>query len=201
MTWTSEQIMQTIGKHMLNECITNARLIELTGLKSQQVESSTSLLKQHGFIKMVEPGCYQITYEGIMALETNLNMRSGPKKPRKNVRIFKNSLRTRVWRAIRIRQNFSIPELIGLVAKGDEKDIESNIGKYLHALELAGYLIRMKKRLPGTAITSNGFSRWRLDQLKNTGPEAPVWRQRKGILFDPNTEEETSLPIRSKEAY
>lgn len=199
MTWTSEQIMQTIGKHMLNECITNERLAELTGLKHSQVEHATSKLRQHGFIKVVDQGCYRITQAGISALESETKIRSGPKGTQKNVRIFKNSLRTRVWRAIRIRQSFSIPELAGLVSDGGEKDVTSNINKYLRALESAGYLIKMQKRLRGTAPTSNGFIRWRLDQLKNTGPQAPIWRATRGTVFDPNTEEEiTLLPIREE---
>ncbi len=193
MTWTSEQIMQTIGKHMLNECITNARLAELTSLQPKQIENSTGLLKQHGFIEVVEPGCYCITKAGITALESNVSMRSGPKNPHKNARILKDTLRTRVWRAIRIRQNFSIPELVGLVANGSEKDAESNIGKYLRVLESAGYLIRMRKRLRGTAMTSNGFARWRLDLEKDTGPQAPVWRRGKDTVFDPNNGDEITL--------
>lgn len=201
MTWTSEQIMQTIGKHMLNECITNARLIELTGLKAQQVESSTFLLKQHGFIKTVDQGCYRITQAGITALESETSLRSGPKGQQDRARIFKNTLRSRVWNAIRIRKTFSIPELEGLVSKGDEKAVTSNIGKYLRALETVGYLIRMGKRQRGTSITSNGFARWRLDPLKDTGPNAPVWRQGKSTVFDPNTGDEMSLtPIKVEEA-
>lgn len=201
MTWTSETVMETIGKHMLNECVTNARLVELTGLKPKQVENSTGLLKQHGFIKTIDPGCYRITQAGIIALESDTNLRSGPKGKRPRAPIFRNSLRARVWNAIRIRKTFSIPELEPLVSKGNEKAVASNIRKYLKALENAGYLIKMSKRQLGTAITSNGFARWRLDPLKDTGPTAPVWRQGKDTVFDPNTRNEISLtPIKSGEA-
>lgn len=193
MTWTSETIMQTISKHMLNECITNARLVELTGLKPKQVESSTGLLQQNGFIKVVDKGCFRITQAGITALDQKTSLRSGPKGQLQNPRIFKDSLRVRVWRAIRIRSSFSIPELLPIVTNGSEKDAESNIYKYLRALESAGYLIRMGKRQRGTALTSNGFARWRLDLEKNTGPQAPVWRMSRGTVFDPNTGEEVTL--------
>lgn len=198
MTWTSEQIMQTINKHMLNECITNARLVELTGLKPEQVGNSTSKLQQNGFIKVVDKGCFRITQAGITALEQKTNLRSGP-KGETSVKIHKDSLRVRVWRAIRIpsRHSFSIPDLLPLVTKGGEKDAQSNIYKYVKALECAGYLIRMGKRMRGTAMTSNGFARWRLDLEKNTGPQAPVWRMGKGSVFDPNTGEEIILlPLR-----
>ncbi len=191
--WTSEKIMQTISQRMLNECITNARLVELTGLEPGQVESSTSLLKRHGWIRTVMPGCYRITREGIKAMETQASLRSGPKKPLRTTRIVRNTVRERVWRAIYIRKNVSIPDLVSLAAKGDEKDIESNIGKYLRALENAGYLIRMKRRQRGNAITSNGFARWMLDPEKYTGPLAPIWRIGKATIYDPNTGEEIKL--------
>ncbi|MCE7915384.1 MAG: hypothetical protein DYH15_12090 [Nitrosomonas sp. PRO4] len=200
MTWTSETIMQTIGKHMLNECITNARLVELTGLKPEQVQSSTALLRSHGYIKVVDQGCYRVTQAGIKAFESDTNLRSGPKGPIRGVHIVKDTLRVRVWRAIRIRQSVSIPELAGIVKNGTERNPEINIRKYLVALEGAGYLIRMKKRMPGTSPTSNGFARWRLDLEKNTGPEAPVWRQHKGTIFDPNTGEEIVVkPMRAED--
>lgn len=192
MTWTSETIMQTIQTHMLNECITNEKLVKMTGLKARQVEDATQKLHKNGFIKRVEPGCYRITQAGIIALDAQQSLRSGP-KGETSVKIHKNSLRIRIWRAIRIRKSFSIPELEGIVATGEEKDIVSNIGKYLRALESAGYLIRMNKRLRSSSLTSNGYLRWRLDPLKDTGPQAPVWRQSKGTLLDPNTGEEITL--------
>jgi len=199
MTWTSETVMQTISKHMLNECITNARLVELTGLKPDQVGSSTSKLQQNGFIKVVDKGCYRITQAGITALDQKTNLRSGPKGETR-VKIHKDSLRVRVWRAIRIRNSFSIPDLLPIVTKGGEKDAQSNIYKYVKALEDAGYLIRMGKRARGTWMTSNGFVRWRLDLEKDTGPQAPVWRMGKGSLFDPNTGEEILLlPLKSED--
>lgn len=199
MTWTSEQIMQTISKHMLNECITNARLVELTGLDAKQVGNSTSKLQHNGFIKVVDKGCFRITQAGITALDQKTNLRSGP-KGETSVKIHKDSLRVRVWRAIRIRSSFSVPDLLPIVTKGGEKDAQSNIYKYVKALEEAGYLIRMSKRMRGTAMTSNGFARWRLDLEKNTGPQAPVWRMSKGSLFDPNTGEEIILmPVKSED--
>lgn len=198
MTWTSETIMRTIQTHMLNDCISNEKLVKMTGLKPKQVEDATQNLHKNGFIKRVEPGCYRITQAGIIALESQEKMRSGPKGGTA-VKIHKNSLRIRIWRAIRIRKSFSIPELEGIVSTGAEKDVVSNIGKYLRALESAGYLIRMTKRLRSSSPTSNGYLRWRLDPLKDTGPQAPIWRQSKGTLFDPNTGEEITLPVKKDE--
>jgi len=198
MTWVLEQLLKTIGKHMLNECVTYQRLAELSALERNQVEYAAQKLQKNGPVKMVQPGCLRITKEGIIALESGKKLRSGPKGPQQRTRIFKDSLRTRVWRAIRIRPSFTIQDLIGLVTTGDEKDATSNIGKYLRALESAGYLIKMQKRLPGTALTSNGFARWRLDPEIDTGTEAPVWRMSKGTIYDPNNGKEiTLLPVKS----
>ena len=80
-----------------------------------------------------------------------------------------------------------------LVAQGGERDISSNIGKYLRGLERAGYLVRMPKREAGTALTSNGFARWWLPDDKDTGPRAPVLSVRKGTVYDPNTEGKVEL--------
>lgn len=195
MTWTSEQIMQVISQHMLNECITDARLAELTGLEDRQIENSTLRLRRHGLIKVVEPGCYRITSEGIAAIESAMSLRSGPKNPLRITRIVRNTVRERVWRAMQIRKSFTLPELIGLAATGDEKDIESNIGKYVRALEQAGYLIRLQKRMRGSAITSNGFIRWRLDLERDTGPLAPIYRMGKQTVYDPNNGEEIRLTV------
>lgn len=198
MTWTSQTIMQTIKKHMLNECITNARLVEMTGLQPNQVERATQNLHSHGFIKRVDAGCYRITQGGILALESNKNMRSGPKGGGQLPKQHTDSLRVRVWRAIRIRKNFCIDDLLPLVMKGGEKDPVSNMRKYIHALECAGYLIRLPKKKQGNALTSNGFVRWRLDLEKDTGPQAPIWRQQLGTVFDPNTGKDYELlPVKS----
>lgn len=193
MTWTSETIMRTIQRHMLNECITNAKLVQMTGMTEKQVESATQNLHKNGFIKRIEPGCYRMTQAGITALDANQNLRSGPKCSGQAPKQHKDSVRVRVWRAIRIRNNFAIEDLIPLVTKGEEKDPTSNIRKYITVLECAGYLIRLPKRKQGTSLTSNGYLRWRLDLECNTGPQAPIWRQQLGTLFDPNTGKEIPL--------
>ncbi|KIO49623.1 hypothetical protein [Nitrosospira sp. NpAV] len=195
MAWISEQLLTAIGKHALNECITDARLLALTGLNDKQVENSALKLRKHELIELTGPGCYRLTDAGREALAAGkANLRSGPKGgSRTNTRICKDTLRIRVWRAIRILRKFSIPDLELLVAQGGEKDIGSNIGKYVRALERAGYLIRLQKREAGTALTSNGFIRWWLPDDKDTGLHAPVLSVAKGALYDRNTEERRPL--------
>jgi len=194
MAWIAEHLLKVIGEHAPDECITEERLVNLTRLKPMQVENAARKLRKHNLVMLTAPGCYRLTSAGKVALATeDARLRSGPRGAQPGVRIHRHSLRARVWRAIRIRRKFSIPEIEPLVLQGSEKNMRSNIGKYLKALELAGYLVKMKQREAGTALTSNGFARWWLPDDKNTGPIAPVWRPAKNVVFDQNTGEEVPL--------
>lgn len=192
MTWIAEQLMQAINRHELGECVTYKRLIELTGMEYRQVQNASEVLERNGFVTRSAPGCLSVTQEGLTAMASGKTIRSGPNKPKERTRIAKSSRRIDAWRAMRIKGGaFTLSDLIMSVARGDEKDIRINLGKYLSALESAGYLIKLSKREPGISPTSNGFARWRL--VKDTGPQAPIWRQGLGTVFDPNTGEEIAL--------
>lgn len=194
MAWLAEELLTAIGQAAPQDCITRAALILLTDLNDKQVDNATRKLRKHGLLDLTGPGCYRLTAAGTAALSAGKTLRSGPQgsgQPRK--RVWQSTLRIRVWRAIRIRRKFSIPDLEMLAAQGDEKDIGSNIGKYLRALERAGYLVKLPKREAGTALTSNGFMRWWLPDEKDTGPKAPVIRSARKTLYDPNLEQEVPL--------
>lgn len=192
MAWTSEKLLHAVAKAATCECITEARMAEITGLTQKQVEHAALKLRRAGFLEKTGQGCHQITDAGREAIKAGATLRSGPREqiaPRLN----RSSLRIRVWRAIRIRRKFSLPDLEVLVAEGGEKDITSNIGKYIRALAKAGYLVELPKREAGTAITSNGHKRYWLADDKDTGPQAPVWRVKAGTVYDPNNDQEIPL--------
>lgn len=192
MIWTAETVLTAIKDAYHIDCVREADLVDHTGLTALQVEQACLKLRKHGFLEKCEQGCHTITEEGKAAMAEGLKLRSGPKQwtaPKVN----KNSLRIKVWRAMRIRSKFSIPELTMLVAEGGEKNIVSNIGKYLRALEKAGYIVKMPKREKGTSLTSNGHIRYWLLPERDSGPQAPVWRVKKQTVFDPNTELEHAL--------
>lgn len=194
MAWISEQLLTAIGKHAPDECITAQRLITLTGLDARQVDNAQRKLRNHGLIELTGPGCYRLTSTGKEALAAgSAAVRSGPNGTQPGTRIFKDTLRARVWRAIRVRRKFGMRDLEMLVAQGGERDISSNIGKYLRGLERAGYLVKLPRREAGTALTSNGFTRWWLPDDKDTGPRAPVLSAHKGTVYDPNTEQKIEL--------
>lgn len=194
MAWIAEQLLTAIGQAAPQECITGAKLVALTSLDDKQVDNAARKLRKHGLLELTDPGCYRLTAAGKEALSAGKTLRSGPRNSgQARTRVWRDYLRARVWRAIRIRRKFSIPDLEMLVAQGGEKDIASNIGKYLRALERAGYLVKLPKREAGTALTSNGFMRWWLPDEKNTGPLAPVIRVARQTLYDPNLEQEVPL--------
>ena len=95
-------------------------------------------------------------------------------------------LRQRAWWVMRKRINFTVQELLATLADGTERDAASNIGKYVRALEKAGIVQREAKRQAGSALTSPGMLRYRL--VINAGREAPVWRTRNNMVYDPNSE-------------
>ena len=189
MVWIAEKVLTAIDAAGLHDCITKLQLVELTGLTPRQIEGFTSKLSRHSLLKVTAKGCYQLTDAGKEALAAGGRFRSGPKGKESGIcRVRENTLRTKLWRAMRIRRKFSVPELISLVVDGSEcGDITNNVQKYLGALAKAGYLIEMPRREPGTAIGSNGYKRWWLTDEKDTGPQAPVFRARVKNVFDPNT--------------
>ena len=192
MAWIAEQLLTAIAQHSPTECVTEARMCEITGLKPLQVERATLKLRKHELLVKTDMGCHQLTDAGREAAAAGKTLRSGPTSytaPKIN----KDHLRIRVWRAIRIRRKFTIPDIAMLVARGGEKDIESNIGKYVRALVKAGYLVELPKRERGVSMTSNGFKRWWLTDEKDTGPLAPVWRKGHQTVYDPNLHAEVSV--------
>lgn len=189
MIWTAEAVLTAIKNNHHIDCVREEDVVKESGLTATQVEQACLKLRKHGLLEKCEQGCHTITDAGREAMEQGVKLRSGPKKwttPKVN----KNSLRIRVWRAIRIRSKCSVPEIEMLVAQGNEKNITSNIGKYIWALEKAGFLTKLPKREPGTTLTSNGFIRYWLLPEMNTGPKAPVWRVAAKTVYDPNTEKE-----------
>lgn len=193
MIWTSNTILTAIADAYHVDCVREADLVHSTGLTATQVEQACLKLRKHGLLEKCEQGCHTITEAGRIAMAEGKQIKSGPHGKHTAPKVNKNSLRIRVWRAMRIRGKFSIPELAMLVAQGGEKDIISNIGKYVRALQKAGYLAEMIKREKGNAITSNGHKRYWLLPERDAGPQAPVWRVAANTVYDPNTELEHAL--------
>jgi hypothetical protein len=173
MAWTSDQILTALAAEGAQRCVTYARLHTVTGLELRAIQNACGLLIKHGFITRTDQGCHRITDAGSAAVNASAPVRPGKHTP--------NPLRQRAWDALRMLQKTTLEEICLLSKEGGERDIESALGKYVRALDRAGYL----QRLPIKA--ANGALRYRL--VRNSGPQAPVWDAVIQVMRDPNTHE------------
>lgn len=187
MTWPAQKILTAIVELSHLDCVDIDLLVHNTELARKQIADACTVLVNRELIERIKPGCYKITSAGLVLIQSGGEVKSGP-RGETAAKQHTGTLRVKSWRAMRQRKKFSLNDLIVLVADGDEKSIESNLGKYLRALERAGYLTRMARREAGTATTSNGYLRYLL--VRDSGPIAPVWRPSKNAVYDPNTREE-----------
>lgn len=191
--WPTERLLTLIGEAAPRECITEEKLAELSGLASTVIGTSCWKLRRHKLLEKTGRGCYKLTPAGRAAVAQGRKIRSGPNGPHTGVRQVKGeTLRARAWRAMRIKGKFTIEDLALLSAQtGAERDMESNIGKYVRALGRAGYVRQLPVREAALTPKSNGCVRWQL--VQDTGPLAPVWRASRNVVWDPNTE--TAQPL------
>lgn len=188
MAWTAEQLLTAVGQASPRECITEARMAEITGLTPRQIEPAVLRLRKHGFMTKTGQGCHKLTAAGRAALAAGRKIRSGPNGPETGHRRRDRGIRQRVWNALRTGKKLTVDDLIMRACEGEERDPRSNVRKYLVALARAGYVRQMPVREPGLNPTSNGCVRWWL--VKDTGPAAPVARMSRRALWDVNTEEQ-----------
>jgi predicted transcriptional regulator len=136
-------------------------------------------LRHKGLIVSAE-GMHQITDKGRRFLAEGREITSGPcgnAAPSRRTL----SLRQKAWRAMGMRDGFSLDDLLTMLCDGSEKEPERNLARYLAALEAAGYLMRLPRRGEG------GATRWRLRRDRASGPEAPALNTRTKRLTDCNT--------------
>lgn len=167
------------------ECLTIDALADRAGLTRRQVSNAAARLIGRALVVRVETGCFRATGDGLVALAKGVEIKCGSKGPERRDQPRRNTLNTRLWRAMRVMGKFTIPGLLELAAR-DEKHAEGMAGRYLRSLERAGYVLRLSRRTPGTSPTSNGYVRWSL--IKDTGVLPPMVRQ-DGSVQDPNTGE------------
>ncbi|MCK7581824.1 MAG: hypothetical protein MZV65_43530 [Chromatiales bacterium] len=180
---TSTQLLHLIGAEGEAGLTLDALDYAIEHLRRASIVSAVMILVERGLVERPAPGRYRLTAAGRIALHSQGGLASYPasRAPRRCA----YSLRTRLWHGMRVLQKFSVDDLLLRAARGDEADARNNALKYVNALERAGYLVRMRQRLPGDAPTSNGFVRWLL--VRNTGPQAPIWQNAKGQIHDPNS--------------
>lgn len=158
-----------------------SRLVKRSRQATQK--ALASLAKRE--IAVANNGIYRITDKGMQFHAGGEIIKSGPCKARGTPRLVANTLRAKVWRAIRIKRKFGLDDLARTVLDGSEAAIDpvNNINRYVTALARAGYLQEMKRRSAGSALTSPGSKRWLL--VRDTGLKPPVRRQAGGV-YDQN---------------
>lgn len=165
-----------------------AALAEKLHANRRQISDAAALLKRQGLVKSPNPGIYLLTRLGRRTPIGELNLKSGPKGPNEKVAVHKDTFRERAWRSMRIRRRFTIGDLLSDAAREDEADQTNNAARYVGILRRAGFLRELPKRRPGTSPTSAGYKVFLL--VNNTGPRAPVWREKPRVVHDFNTGED-----------
>lgn len=189
MTWTSQKLLDAVAHGAPDDCLTDARLVELTGLTLVQVQNCLFRLRRAGFMARSAPGCHTLTRAG--RTFAGKPFTSGPRGPETGRRLRDPGLRQRVWNALRLGRKVSIDDILLLAVAGGERDAAGNVGKYLRALARAGYVRRLPVRETPASPTSNGAIRWQL--VSDTGPRAPVASVVRNAVYDPNLEEDIPM--------
>lgn len=158
-----------------------------TGYARRQLSDAARQLNRRGLMIWTRSGVYQLNAKGREVAAEGLVMTSGPSGPTGARRFVADTFLERAWRAMRVRGQFTVPELVADAIRFEAAP-ESSLTRYLGRLCRAGYVIEMPYRRPGTRPGSNGFKVFRL--LRNTGPRAPVYSGAANMLRDPNTGED-----------
>jgi predicted transcriptional regulator of viral defense system len=172
-----------------NACMTLDEIAEASGVPRLGVPRAVNRLILRGFVERIARGCIQLTQAGATALAEGTPLNSGPIAPHRQMNNRSGSARERFWQAIRLRQKFTLADLQILALKDGEQGY-SNIRIYVGRLEKAGYLrALMRDQSSAISTMSRGQKRWAL--VRDSGPCAPITRQRGGAweVFDPNTQE------------
>jgi hypothetical protein len=94
-------------------------------------------------------------------------------------------LRAQAWWVIRKSKSITLAELMLTICDGTEKNPTTNLRCWLNPLVSVGILSR--QRVNDGILCSNGSYRYSL--VKDVGSKAPVLRQLKKEVFDPNNGE------------
>jgi DNA-binding Lrp family transcriptional regulator len=175
---TANRILQALAPdpQRLGDRVPLRDLAKALNQSTEEVRFSLYGLMDRGLVRRCWKGVYAITPRGQEHLAAGKTITSGPKGPRIPTPFSPSTLRSRLWRALRLKRVASVDELLVLAAKGTEGNAREDARRYLNALTKAGIL--------DPAYTRSGPQRFLL--LQDTGPQAPQWNKRQKRVFDPN---------------
>lgn len=128
-------------------------------------------LARHGLVHSVE-GMHGLTGKGAKILESGLPLPCARKGHA--ARSNGGTLRQRAWNIMRMRDTFTVDDLLRSLCDGSEKSAENNLANYCLALRRAGFL-------GVTARTGSYFLK------TGHGPKAPAYNRGEKCVTDRNT--------------
>lgn len=186
MSTLSEQLLTVMAAEAgADGCVMVDRLATATDRSIHKVGNLLHTLTSNGLATMRSPGCYRVTDEGAAYLAGGSDRRltTGPKAPHGADRSLPDSLTARVWRALRIKQKATVPELMEAIDA--EPHQYAQVGRYLKALVDAGLVTRLPRKVRGAGMGNTGYVQHLLP--RDPGPLAPVFRAKANTLRCPNT--------------
>ena len=183
-TRTSQRVLQAIGAG----ATTTDVITQATGMSRHATWRAAAKLRQIGLIDAVSRGEYTLTEAGRDWLESGRVVeRRGPSERRTRTA---RGLRVRAWWLMRQLGRWTLPDLLTTLADGTQRTPQSNMLRYLNGLEAAGIVRRAKRTVPA-ARPGRGHVLWII--ARDLGPQAPVLRDDRRELYDPNAG--TTLPL------
>jgi hypothetical protein len=160
-------------------------LADRLGLGRGQVSQAAAHLILRGFLERLERGTFRLTAAGREARDRGVTIDTGVTGPIRALRVPKRTtIRQRAWAAMRITRTFTVADITTAVARDGDGDVAENLRRYCNELAKDGYLVRARRRRPGTAPGSTGFAVFSL--VRDTGPLAPVFSRKAGAIHDFN---------------
>lgn len=187
MSTFTEQLLEALPPP--GDPVTIGALAKKLNGENRRVVRSIDVLRRRGLVERLETGLYRLTPSGEQARHDGAQIKSGPKEAHTGRARRPAPFRAGIWKVLRFGEATTVPDLLSLIPENDHgKAPRSNAHKYLSHLVEAGFVIELPTRDPGTAVTSNGFKRFRL--INDTGPKAPYWSWKEQRVIDPNRMEE-----------
>ena len=158
------EVMTKVFNEMDDKSVKLDELAQKLELSTKSISQAVGNLIKHGYATRSSTGVYRLTDKGKSLKRSGqpLVINPGPEKGYQWPIEKKDNFRSRAWKAIRIKQKFTVNDILMLAKDGSEKQALNQLHIYLRALTRAGFLMELKSREPGYALTSNGFKRYAL---------------------------------------
>ncbi|WP_421780755.1 hypothetical protein [Kiloniella litopenaei] len=170
----------------LGACYTIDELAGMLDISRKAISTSAARLILDDYLVRREIGCYEITEKGAQAKADGIKFTSGPKGEKRKPSLRKRrTLKDNIWAALRIKRKATIEDLLFVGEIEGRKSSRSNALNFLTKLQSVGVVRKLPRKVPGEALTSNGFNRYLL--VKDLGPETPYFRAKIGKVYDPNS--------------